>query len=55
MGEAVVTGNKRKYLEVVSPLVANWNIPDLSLKSYLSSRINIGETHPDMRVGGFVW
>ena len=26
VGEAVVTANKRKYLEVVSPLVANWNI-----------------------------
>lgn len=47
MGEALVIGNKRKRLE--ETLV----FPDVSLKSHLSSRIDIGQTYPDWKLGEF--
>lgn len=45
--------NQRKCLEVVSPLLPSWKIGvSRCLKSHLSSRINSGQTYPDLGGGG---
>ena len=45
--------NQEEIFGSSQPFGAELAFPDVSLKSHLSSRINSGETYPDLRAGGF--
>lgn len=57
VGGAVVTGTRGNVWEesTLWCQIGTLVFPDVSLKSRLTSRINIGETYPDLRVEELAW